>query len=313
MNRLFLIIVITALALLTYQETSIAVCTEGPPDTFTCDTADPNPDLTGVQELGNNNDLTVNMLQGSGIDTLNGNGGDAIALGQGGFLITLTGADINGDDDGIDTGAGGATGSGTINITDSSINAINDGIEVDGGSSVLTILNSSITTDNNDGIEISGDSDSEITITGSVITAGGDAIDGAGTDIITIEDSTITGESSAISVSTGDDIITFKTNAEINGEIRCSVGFDTLVFAMEVPEELLNFYSNQITLATVPDGSVTINGLTYVWTGCELLVNELVGVRITRPIPTLSQWGMIVMAGLIGIVGFIAVRKRALA
>lgn len=30
-----------------------------------------------------------------------------------------------------------------------------------------------------------------------------------------------------------------------------------------------------------------------------------------RPIPTMSEWGLIAMAGLIGIVGFIAVRRRA--
>lgn len=32
----------------------------------------------------------------------------------------------------------------------------------------------------------------------------------------------------------------------------------------------------------------------------------------TRPIPTLSEWGLIAMAGIIGIAGLIAIRKRAL-
>ena len=79
---------------------------------------------------------------------------------------------------------------------------------------------------------------------------------------------------------------------------------------MDVPEEALPFISSQILGAGLPDGSITINGLFYEWTQCELLVNQLNGVRVVRPIPTLSEWGLIAMAGILGIVGLFFVARR---
>lgn len=84
----------------------------------------------------------------------------------------------------------------------------------------------------------------------------------------------------------------------------------SIIFAMEVPEELLPFISSQIALADPEDGSITINGFFYSWENCELLVNNLVGVRNVRPIPTLSEWGLIAMAGVLGIIGLLTMRRR---
>ena len=49
-----------------FSQVSLAVCFESAPDVFTCDANPPNPDLNGVQQNGNNNNLTVNVLPGAG-------------------------------------------------------------------------------------------------------------------------------------------------------------------------------------------------------------------------------------------------------
>jgi len=79
---------------------------------------------------------------------------------------------------------------------------------------------------------------------------------------------------------------------------------------MDVPEEAVGIISSQILQAGLPDGSITINGLFYIWEDCELLVPELNGVPVVRPIPTLSEWGLIAMAAALGIVGFLVMRRK---
>jgi len=79
---------------------------------------------------------------------------------------------------------------------------------------------------------------------------------------------------------------------------------------MDVPEGSVAFISSQIAGLDPAGDSITINGLFYQWEDCEELVNELVGVRNARPIPTLSEWGLIAMAGVLGIVGFMVMRRR---
>ena len=79
---------------------------------------------------------------------------------------------------------------------------------------------------------------------------------------------------------------------------------------MEVPEQVLAIISSEIATLNPAGGSITINGLFYIWEDWELLVNQLTGVRVVRPIPTLSEWGLIAMAGVLGIVGFMVIRRR---
>ena len=57
--------------------------------------------------------------------------------------------------------------------------------------------------------------------------------------------------------------------------------------------------------------SIEINGFFYEWTQCEELINNLQTVQ--RNVPTLSEWGLIAMAGLLGIVGFMIIRRRNVA
>jgi len=292
--RNFLYITIIAISVsFVYSQTSFAECVEGPTDTVTCNTNPPNPDPTGVKQAGNNNNLTVNVLPGAGIDTIPANGGNG-------------GAAIETED-----------GNDQITVTDANLSArLSDAIEAGRGLNIINIIRSTLSVPiGGDAIDTGNDKDI-INITDSILFGGNEALcTQSGDDEVTITRSTLTnGVGFTIALGGGDDTLTLNTGAEIIGikdrGINCSRGFDTIVFAMDVPEDLLALFSSQIATATLPDGSITINGLFYEWRACELLVNDLVGVRNIRPIPTLSQWGLIAMAAVLGIVGFMVIRRR---
>lgn len=313
MHRLILISGIALAIFLNYQQISFAVCTEGPTDIFTCDTNPPNPDPTGIQEDMNMNNITVNVLPGAGIDTIpanGGNGGEAVDTDSGNDKVTVTNADINGEG-GIST----SSGNDEINVTGSTIVATDGrGIFAGNDEDIVNVSDTNITS-TSDALD-SGDDDDIVNVTRTTLfSSNNDALEsGGGSDIVNISYSKITSTGDeAIDLFSRDDVLTIGNEVVLESlveEINCGSGFDTIVFAMDVPEERLNFFSGQIALAGLPDGSITINGLFYEWENCELLVNELVGVRVTRPIPTLSQWGLIAMAGLIGIAGLLFYQRR---
>lgn len=315
-----------------FSQLSMAVCVEGPPDTFTCNTNPPNPDPNGVQQGGNNNDITVNVLPGAGIDTEND---DAIRTNDGDDMVTIDNGSIVAEG-GIQT----RDGNDVVNVTDSTLtstDSLDDAVETGDDDDTVMIIRSELTA-GDDAVDTGRENDTVIIEDSSLITdtealelgSGNDTAEikgsileggfgvnlegincGRGNDTITIEDSRVSGEKS-IACSNDNDVITFKTGANMTDLIDCGEDFDTLVFAMDVPEDLVISLTNEIFFADPAGDSIEINGLTYEWIDCELLVAELNGVPLEpRPIPTLSQWGMIAMAGLIGIVGFIAVRKRA--
>lgn len=122
----------------------------------------------------------------------------------------------------------------------------------------------------------------------------------------------LSGEDLVIDLDTQNDTLTFGADIDLGGFVDCGSGFDTLIFAMDVPIERLNFFTNEILSANPSGDTIEINGITYEWEDCDLLVADLNGVRFVRPIPTLSQWGLIAMAGLIGFAGLLVIRKRAL-
>ena len=55
---------------------------------------------------------------------------------------------------------------------------------------------------------------------------------------------------------------------------------------------------------------LNVNAETGFIGGDNGLVTEIVCERVTTPIPTMSEWGLIAMAGVLGIVGLIALRRR---
>ena len=134
-----------------------------------------------------------------------------------------------------------------------------------------------------------------------------------GNDLISVSNATIDGllatSENAINAGSEDDTVRLGTGAVILGDITGGPDFDTLVFEMGVTETVIPSLCSQLLAADPSEGEITINGLTYQWEQFEVILCELVPAE-PRPIPTLSQWGMIVMAGLIGIAGILYYQRK---
>ena len=313
--RILLLTTIMAVILsFSYSAISFAACPEGPLNTFNCNTLFPNPDPTGVQEGGNLNNITVNMLPDSAIDTLIANGGnglDAIRTGNGNDTITLTDADIKAQEDGIDPG----NGNDIINITGSTVFGRSDTICIGAnGIKTISVINSELTGGLVSADVINGSNDADIiNIEGSLLSAGASAqsldLDN-GNDEVTITDSKLTGALNiVIQLGSDDDTLTLNNGAEIIGNIRCGPGNDSIIFAMQVPTNDLEDITAEIESKNPALGSIIINDLLYEWQDCEDLVADL-EPGLVSPVPTLSQWGLVAMAAILGIIGFIVMRKR---
>ena len=324
-----------------FTQISFAVCGGASPNFF-CNDGPPNPDFTGIQQGGNNGNLTVNVTDGAGIDT-SGNIDPCIGVGDGDNDINVDGADLNcgrtGEMGGIDAGKGNNTIDvtdstivagdcidsdsedntvATVNVTGSTLTAFDDCVEVDRGNDIVNLTDvicSAGTGGFGDGVELDNGNDtinilrSEIACISNVNTC--NAVEGNnGDDIVTVVESTLSAPLDALGMEGQDDTVILGNGAKLEGRINCGNQFDTIVFAMDVPEEALPLISSEIAAATLPDGSITINGLIYEWIDCELLVNQLNGVRVVRPIPTLSEWGLIAMAGVLGLIGLFAIRRK---
>lgn len=109
MKKFIIAIAVVVAFSITFTDLSFAVCVQGPPNTYTCNTNDPNPDLNGVQQTNTNADITVNVLPGAGIDTQDPVEDDisAIETDDGNDNITITGGDLRSAGEGIETGPGG--------------------------------------------------------------------------------------------------------------------------------------------------------------------------------------------------------------
>jgi hypothetical protein len=267
-----------------------AACTESPADTFTCDTSEPNPDLVGIQQIGNHNGLLVNMLPGSIIDTA-GTGTQAIRLGDGNNQITLTEAEVNAPgNNGIESGQGAIT---EINIIDSAVSCDDDCIDTRAtGTAQVTVVRSSIVSHDNNGIDSDAAEDT-VFVEDSFIRSGlvGNNF-GIWTrdanDQVTITNSHVAGyvtdgPGSAIILGLGDDSLTLRDGAELVGKIDCgnrsSPGDgteDTVTFEMVVPQSELAALQAELASAGTDD-SITINGRFYEWVECENLVDNLTG------------------------------------
>ena len=321
-----LIITFIALCLgLGFSQVSFAVCGGGP-TVFTCNTAPPNPDPNGVQQAANDADLTITVLGGAGIDTIianGGNGGDAIEYGAGSSEITIRNANISAEDDGIN--AFNNNGRATISIENSTMFTQDDVIDFgDADGNILNITNSGLRTGvTGERVLNSGQGDDTVNIFGSTLTT----IDGEvltmrrGRDNVTLEHTLLRNlgfSNESVELGDDDDTLTLLNGVVFERPeggrefINCSDGNDAIVFAMNVPEKFLADAKQRLAKATVPSGSITINGLFYDWEECELLIDELKAgpTGRIRPIPTLSEWGIIVMASIIGIVGVMFVMRK---
>ena len=301
-------------------------------------TARPTRTLREYKRGGNGNNLDVDVSTGAGIDTT-GNVNACIETDDGSDDVDVDGGDLKcGSTKSGEAGVLTNGGIDTVDVTDSKIEA-SDAISTGSEADTINVLRSMLTSSDDCVQAFQGDDTVNFTDTmcsamgeGMELGSGDDTVNilrshiicdtgniacnavegGSGDEFFTVVESTLRSPKVAMDLDVGDDILTLGSGVVIEGIIDCDPDFDTIIFAMDVPEEALALFSSEIAKATLPDGSVTINGLFYEWEDCELLVNELVGVRVTRPIPTLSEWGLIAMAVAMGVFGvFFAVRRRS--
>lgn len=173
-------------------------------------------------------------------------------------------------------------------------------------------------------------SDDQIIITGGLLKQI-DAIDmdptialDSGNDLVSVSHATVDATMAilgAIQGRAGDDTVRLGTGAEIKGIMYgnsfnlnqgiVGEGFNTLVFEMGVRPEFIDSTCELILSKNPQNDSVRVNGLLYEWRDFDVILCELVPAQ-PKPIPTLSEWGLIAMTGLIGIAGVLfVVRRRA--
>ncbi|MEM7009752.1 MAG: IPTL-CTERM sorting domain-containing protein [Thermodesulfobacteriota bacterium] len=334
MNRLLFVTILAVMFGISYSAISFAACNGT--NVVICDTSPPNPDPIGVQQGSNPNDITVNMLPGSAIDT----SGDPIAdltgidTDTGRITITVDNATIAAHDYCIENATN--NNGGQVTLMNAHLSSVdNNCISLNSNSApyILNITDSVIETID-DTVLRTGNGDDILNVTNSTIrvsTAAGNDFaitTSSGNDTVNLENSLLLGGTSnqpvptAIRLGDDDDILTIGNNVELRGLrpgdiedfgiIDCDNGNDTIVFAMQVPTNDLDEITAQIESKNPADDSIIINRLLYVWQDCEELVPQLQPGFIS-PVPTLSQWGLIATAGLLGIIGFIVVRRRNLA
>jgi len=310
MKNLLFIILLAVTFSFNFTQLSFAVCVEGPPDNWVCNTDDPNPDLQGVLDTFPAAPKTVTVLPGAGIDTLlPDNGANAIETASQGDTITVTDGDLKSAVLTIET----VQGDDKITITNSSVLST-DGPCIDSSddNDIVEIIDSELDC-NGSGVDGGGDNDTIIVRGSEITTDGSSPIRGANeNDIATIEDSILNSTDTAVSMGPGDDRVNLRNGAVLNGIVDCGSGnLDTVAFQMDVPEEALGFFGSRIA-ALVPGTiqTIEINDLTFELESCEIFLNELVGIENVRPIPTLSEWGLIAMAGVLGIAGLMVIRRR---
>lgn len=334
-NSLLLIFVSIAMGF-GFSEEALSRCEPKGPNQFECNSLEPNPDPDGVQQDLNNKGVQVHVLEDGNIVT---NNFSAITLGNGQNHIEVTKASLIGMSRAINVG----TNSDVIIIQNAHLEGQGAVFFLDAGDDNLTITDSTIITTVG-GVTIPvGEGNDTAIISGSTIMSGPGIsrsfTGGPGMEDLTIMNSTITNTSADATVSlgvdddkvfvshstitnitddfpligaAGNDQLTIGTAAVIPGGIDCdgdkSVGFDTLIFAMEVPGSQVEALVEQIVNLPIPDGSITINNIFYEYRNCDVIEADL---GIADPVPALSKWGLLAMAALLGVVGFVvAIRSR---
>lgn len=341
MRNLSILIVFAAFLFFTFTQLSHSRCFGSGPDMFVCDSTQPNPDPDGIQQFGNANDINVDVFPGGNIDTLNF---AAINLGQGSNTININGARIKGagravNNSGVNTPDNAiirnseligelqtlnlSIGDDFLDISDSTVTSTVQGFTVSLSDGQDTLIMERCTVSggpmNSANVVNAGLGDDDFTIRNSNISSSfaGDTTEGSismddGEDKLLLHDSTVTiaGDVYPITLQEGDDEMTLTGNGStIPGGIDCGDGNDTIIFSLEVPAQNIAPITEEINNLPTPNGGISINGFFYQYANCENLVADLRAPE-GLPIPTLSEWGLIAMAGVLGIIGLLAVRRK---
>lgn len=304
--RHYLLIALIALSVsFGFTQLSFAVCGGATPFFF-CDDSPPNPDTVGIQQASNIEPLFIDVTAGAEIDVDSGN---CLNLSDNGDEVNITDAVLSCENHCVDPRGGPDT----VNINGGMMTCDNRCVTTGGGPDTVNVDGTVFNCDGR-GINTSFNEDI-VNIRNVVINSGpGTSIrTGGDNDVVNVFASVLNSfnPNGVIRTEAGNDMVELGTGAAVNGLIDCGTAFDTIIFEMDVPEDQLIVLTNEIIFANPAGDSIEINGLTYEWINCELLVPELNGVPIEpRPIPTLSQWGLIATAGVLGLVGLYAVGRR---
>ena len=316
--RIFVLTTVVIFISFSYSQISYAGCTKNG-DTIICTNSVPNPDLVGIQEAGNNNNLTIEMQSGSIINTTAAST-EAIDVGNGNNSLIMNNAQVISIDN--DNAMSFGSGNNLFHISDSQIRCEEDCIDMGNGPGELTLTGSLIQSIDNNGIDAE-DGPDKLTVIDSQILAGEACCNnfgvtlGNGDDELSVVNSRIAGftmnQPIPFAITMGDGINTVRLGnlAQIEGLIRCneSTDTDTIVFEMAVPSDEVDAVNAEIATKNPAGDSIVINGLLYQWIDCDELVPQVVG-GFSTSVPTLSQWGLIAMAGILGIVGLMVIRRR---
>lgn len=331
MKKLLFVLCLSMALCIGFSDTGFSRCEPKGPDQFECNSLDPNPDPDGIQESANNNGVQVHVLEDGNINT---NNFSAITVGNGQNHIDINSASVIGNSRAINVG----TEADEIIVDKAHLEGSGSIIFLDAGNDNLTVTDSTIVTTVG-GVTIAvGDGNDTAVITGTTIMSGPGIsrsfTGGPGMEDVTIMHTTITNTSEDVTVSlgvdddkvfvsfstitnitndfplrgaAGDDELTIGTEAIIPGGIDCDFGdmaegFDTLIFAMDVPRNEIAALTEQIENLPTPDGSITINNIFYEYRNCDVIEADL---GTAEPIPALSARGLIIMGVLFGIAGFI--------
>ncbi len=254
MRNIFLLIISIAIGLGASIE-ALSRCEPKGPNQFECNSLEPNPDPNGLQEMANDNGVTVHVLEDGNIDT---NNFSAITVGNGPNHIEVMKAPVIGFSRAINVG----TNSDVIIIENSHLEGQGAVFFLDAGNNMLTITDSTIITTVG-GVTIPvGEGNDTAVITGTTIMSGPGVsrsfTGGLGMEDLPITNSTIINTSADATVSlgadddkvfvshstitnitndfpligaAGNDELTIGTAAIVPGGIDCdgdmSVGFDT--------------------------------------------------------------------------------------
>jgi len=253
-------------------------------------------------DIGDNNsvefgDATINSGN-NGIFFNNGSGNSA----------TIHSGIINGSNNGIFFNEGDNN---SVEFHNATITAGNNGIFFNSGANRSLVFHSGTINSGNNAIFFNN-GDSTVHINGGTLIPFGVAIiTRDGEDSIVLRGGNINPGNTGLTILTGaaNDTVRIERVSSFSGLIDGEEGDgDTLVFAQRIPSnDECNMLREQIASLNPADDSITINGILFTWINFEIIEDQL---RCPDPIPTMTEWGFIVLVVALGIFGLLAIRKR---
>ena len=262
-----------------YAQCIVTGATPGGGEVIDCQGNDP----IGVVATGNPDEVTVQP--GANITTDNV---VSISVLEDGDTVNING--------GVITTTGIAVGSVTMGVGDDVIN-----------------MQAGTVNSDRDCLRGGGGED-RIQVFGGVLNCGEDGIVGdIQDDIIFVAGAVITSLfGDGVTAGDDNDTVTLGSGANIVGDISGGDDIDTLIFAMQVPSDQVVSICDELEAADPATGSIEINNLFYEWKDFEIIQCNISG-GLTSTVPTLSEWGLLAMASILGIIGFMVIRRRKVA